>query len=233
MNTIFDQLFNVSDITTSVGLISVSFAMVSSLLLSLIMCEVYRITHKGSTFNRQFLFTMIIMSVATSVIMLIIGTNIARAFSLVGALSVIRFRTPVKDSKDIAFIFVAMVIGMGCGTSFYLPTVAFTLFISVVIILFYKFDYGARSEVTRLLKIEAEDTLDDERLLEELKNHFGEFKLINQLHMDSTERSKMSVFLVVPKSDQSLILTKSITDSLKDSFPITAITLSAHLETLQ
>ena len=58
------------------------------------------------------------MSVTVSVIMLIIGSNLARAFALVGALSIIRFRTAVKDPRDVAFIFVAMatlVWRAGCG----------------------------------------------------------------------------------------------------------------------
>jgi hypothetical protein len=63
------------------------------------------------------------------VIMLVIGSNIARAFTLVGALSIVRFRNAIKDTRDVGFIFFAMAIGMACGTRFYLLAVAATILI--------------------------------------------------------------------------------------------------------
>ena len=75
-------------------------AMVTAALLSFVLSAVYRHTHRGTSYSQSLLVTMVLMAVATSVVMLIIGSNIARAFSLVGALSIIRFRTAVKDPKD-------------------------------------------------------------------------------------------------------------------------------------
>ena len=94
-------------------------AMCVSALLAYVLAHVYRHTHRGTSYSQSFLVTLFIMSVATAVVMLIIGSNIARAFSLVGALSVIRFRTAVKDARDTGYLFAAMIAGMGCGTQFY------------------------------------------------------------------------------------------------------------------
>ena len=69
---------------------------------------------------------------------LIIRLNIARPFVLVGALSIIRFRNPIKDSRDIAFIFMTMAISMASGTNFYLFAIIFTIFLS-----FHYFRFGA------------------------------------------------------------------------------------------
>jgi len=74
--------------------------------------------------------------------MLIIGSNIARAFALVGALSIIRFRNPVKDSRDVAFIFMSMAVGMAAGTKFYLFAAIFTLVIAFIATSFHYFRFG-------------------------------------------------------------------------------------------
>ncbi|MGH7768501.1 MAG: DUF4956 domain-containing protein, partial [Candidatus Binatia bacterium] len=83
-----------------------------TLFLCLILTYFYRETHRGVSYSLSLAHTMIIMGVTICVIMVIIGSNIARAFALVGALSIIRFRNPVKDARDVGFLFMAMAIGM-------------------------------------------------------------------------------------------------------------------------
>jgi uncharacterized membrane protein YhiD involved in acid resistance len=85
--------------------------------------------------------------------MIIIGSNIARAFALVGAMSIIRFRNPVKDARDIVFIFMAMAIGMACGTQFYLYASIFTLFIVAINQIFHVIQFGESSNNTYILKV--------------------------------------------------------------------------------
>ena len=74
---------------------------------------------------------------------MIIGNNIARAFALVGALSIIRFRTVVKDTKDIAYIFWSLASGMAAGTGSYFIAIIGTIIISVVAIILFKTNYGS------------------------------------------------------------------------------------------
>jgi|TARA_B110000046_G_C12961210_1_gene384646 uncharacterized membrane protein YhiD involved in acid resistance len=88
--------------------------------------------------------------------MLIIGSNIARAFALVGALSIIRFRNPVKDSRDVAFIFTSMAIGMASGTGFYLYALIFTLFFAFLALLFHRYKFGESSVAFYVIRIRME-----------------------------------------------------------------------------
>ena len=74
--------------------------------------------------------------------MLIIGSNIARAFSLVGALSIVRFRTAIKSPQDIGFIFLSIAIGMACGTRFYAVSIVGTSLITMVIFLMHYFNFA-------------------------------------------------------------------------------------------
>ena len=79
------------------------------------------------------------MSVTVAFIMLIIGSNLARAFSLVGALSIVRYRNAVKDTQDISYIFMALAIGMAAGTKLYLYAIIFTLFGAILLMILNRF----------------------------------------------------------------------------------------------
>jgi ABC-type polysaccharide transport system permease subunit len=96
----------------------VVFTIVLSFILSLVIARVYQITYKGVSYTQSYVHTLIMMTLVVGIIMLVIGSNIARAFSLVGALSIIRFRNAVKDTRDVGYIFFAMAIGMATGTGF-------------------------------------------------------------------------------------------------------------------
>lgn len=124
-----------------------------SLVLCLVVAYFYRQSHRGLSYSVSFVHAMILLGVTVSVVMLIIGSNIARAFTLVGALSIIRFRNPIKDSRDVAFLFVTMAIGMAVGTGFYLTAVVFALFASFVAYALTRFDVGRTSVREVLLKL--------------------------------------------------------------------------------
>jgi len=116
------------------------------------MSVVYRMTHTGISYSRSFVLTMIIMAITVSFIMLIIGSNLARAFSLVGALSIVRFRNAVKDSRDTANIFMVMAMGMACGTKLYAMAIAFTLITSAIMLVLDRMGFGSSNRMARLLQ---------------------------------------------------------------------------------
>jgi len=74
---------------------------------------------------------------------MIIGNSIARAFALVGALSIIRFRTVIKDTKDIAYIFWSLAAGLAAGTGSYYIALIGTILISIVAIILFRSNYGS------------------------------------------------------------------------------------------
>ena len=145
-------------------------------LLSLVVAYFYRETHRGLSYSTSFVHTMILMSVTISIIMLIIGSNIARAFALVGALSIIRFRNAVKESRDVAFIFITMAIGMATGTGFYMAALIFTFFVCAMVYALHRFDIGSASGAEVLLKVHLPENLDfhtvfDEVFYQYLRDH--------------------------------------------------------------
>jgi uncharacterized membrane protein YhiD involved in acid resistance len=152
----------------SFGLWETFIALGLSFALMLILAYFYRASHRGLSYSVSFVHSMIILGVTVSVIMLIIGSNIARAFSLVGALSIIRFRNPVKDSRDVSFIFIALAIGMSVGTGFYLTAIVFTLFACFMVYSLTRFEIGSVSRREVLLKIQVPSGLDYHTAFNEL-----------------------------------------------------------------
>ncbi len=177
--------------------------MTVSALLCFVLAQVYRYTHRGISYSQSFMATMFIMAVATSVVMMIIGSNIARAFSLVGALSIIRFRTPVKDSRDLGYLFAAMIVGMGCGTEFYMAAISLTVFIAALLLVLYATDYGLKQKLESVMRVtyRAGDGVVD-RIETELGRSFREYRLINRI-LDFGENEETNVYIVRPASDSS------------------------------
>lgn len=194
-----DKLFapGQGDLFTTPDLV---MAMVVSALLAFVLAQVYRATHRGTSYSQSFLVTMFIMAVATSVVMLIIGSNIARAFSLVGALSIIRFRTAVKDARDTGYLFAAMIAGMGCGTGFYQASIALVVFLSGLLLSLYRFDYGIKKKLESIIRVtydRGDATL--AAIEKELGAAFEHHQLINRI-LDFGEGQETNVYVVRPGS---------------------------------
>ena len=143
-----------------IGLAHVLIALFASFFLSLVFAYVYRQTHRGISYSTSFVHTMVLMTVTIAVIMVIIGSNIARAFSLVGALSIIRFRTAIKEPRDVAFLFASMAVGMACGTGFHWTAALFTAFMAPVAYFLFRFKIGAMPSSEVLLKVQLAENLD-------------------------------------------------------------------------
>ena len=100
--------------------------------------------------------TLVLNGMVVAVVMLLVGSYIARAFALVGSLSIIRFRNAVKETRDVGFIFFTMAIGMAIGTKFYLLAVIAAVLISLFIVMVMsRFDWYARRVImSQILRVQ-------------------------------------------------------------------------------
>src|SRR5699024_826347 len=127
MTNFVADLQQLADMSSRVTVLEAFVSIILSFVLTLIIAIVYRQTHTGARYSQSFVQTIIIMGVVVSVIMIVIGNNIAVAFGLVGAFSIIRFRSAMSDPKDIAFIFLGMAAGITSGLGYYVIAIMFTL----------------------------------------------------------------------------------------------------------
>jgi hypothetical protein len=97
--------------------VDVGVRLVAALVLGLLVAWVYRRTRAETDVAASFPGTLVLLAVLIAMVTQVIGDNVARAFSLVGALSIVRFRTVVRDTQDTAFVIFAVVVGMAVGAS--------------------------------------------------------------------------------------------------------------------
>lgn len=167
-----EALRSTSAVAGNFTLWDVLVALLTSFFLSLLFGWTYRATHRGLSYSVSFVHTIVIMAVTVSVIMLIIGSNLARAFALVGALSIIRFRTAIKDPRDVGFIFMGMAVGMASGVRLPLVAVVFTLFACPVVYFLHRFDVGAMPAGELLVKVHLPANIDHTRVFDAIFARF-------------------------------------------------------------
>ncbi len=138
-----NRLLNLSEV-----LVAFSVAFV----LSSIVTAVYRMTHHGLSYSRLFVQAMQLGSITSCMMIMVIGNNLARGLGILGALAIIRFRTPVRDPRDMVFLFSCLAIGIGCGARVFAVATVGALFFSAVALYLYKAPFSAQSEFEGLLR---------------------------------------------------------------------------------
>ena len=130
-----NDFLNPSNIYELLTLDRVVLALLFSFFINLFIFYIYRKTFKGVIYNRQFNVGLVLTGLVVTLVVLPISSNIALSLGMVGALSIVRFRTAIKDPKDIVFTFWTITVGIICGAGLYLvaivgvPIIAIMLFV--------------------------------------------------------------------------------------------------------
>ena len=117
MNNTLDAILKSQESNLSVEQILLNFAF--AFVLGLISYISYRFSHSSAVYSARFNVSLLMLTLITTLIMNVIGNNIALSLGMVGALSIIRFRTAVKDPRDTTYIFWCIAVGIACGVSYY------------------------------------------------------------------------------------------------------------------
>ena len=129
-----------------------------SFALSIYIVFIYRLVYSGVMFSKRFSLSLMMLSLVTSVVILAISSNVVLSLGMVGALSIVRFRTAVKDVMDTVFMFWAIVNGIICGAGFVLIAVLAALGVGILILAVYYFGRVAQQDVY-LVVVRAEDSV--------------------------------------------------------------------------
>ena len=171
---------NIQDLSGTFSAFDVAASLGLSLLLSLAVATVYRATHRNISYSQSYVQTLVILGMLIALIMLVVGSNIARAFALVGALSVVRFRNAIKETRDVGFIFLVMGVGMACGTRFYTLAIAATVAICLVIVIMHKFNFFALNVQRQVVKVQVPADDDYSQVIADtLIRYTTEFELVS------------------------------------------------------
>jgi hypothetical protein len=179
-----DRLWQVmEDTPVSGGPFSPQTVLLSLLLafvLGQVLAWVYYLTHSGLSYSRSYVQSLILITVVISMVMTVIGNNIITAFGLMGALAIVRFRNVVKDSRDIAFIFSALVVGMATGSHRYLTAILGTTVLSVIATYLFLADFGSHEPHNGFLRFSLRGPLRPDHPVPGILRRFcGSFTLIS------------------------------------------------------
>ncbi|UOQ84358.1 DUF4956 domain-containing protein [Gracilibacillus salinarum] len=136
--TNFSDIFKSSFLenTASFSIVDLLLGMGISFLVGLFIYFVYKKTFKGVIYSHSFNISLVVMTMATSLVIMGISQNVLLSLGMVGALSIVRFRTPIKDPMDLVFLFWSVIAGILSGAGFILLAVIGSVLIGVVIALF-------------------------------------------------------------------------------------------------
>lgn len=158
---------------------TVLLVLLIAFLISLIIFITYKNTYSGVMYNPRFNVSLIMITMITTIVMVVIGSNISVSLGMVGALSIIRFRTAVKDPRDTAFIFWGVVSGLACGTQNYTIVIVGSLVICAILFLFKRIATGNNKYVL-IIKGNGLNILEVEKILNNnIKNNKCKGKYIN------------------------------------------------------
>ncbi|HOZ50069.1 MAG TPA: DUF4956 domain-containing protein [Candidatus Hydrogenedentes bacterium] len=126
---------------------------------------VYMYTHSGLSYSRSFVQAVVLLTMIVTLSMMVIANNVVVALGLIGALAVVRFRNILKDTRDTAFVFFALVVGMAVGIGAYSVAVLGTVILCIVILYMYWSQFGSRRSGDALLRFQVAVGETDHRAL--------------------------------------------------------------------
>ena len=201
---------------------TVLLVLLVAFLVSLIIYLTYKNTYTGVLYNPRFNVSLIMITMITTMVMVVIGSNISVSLGMVGALSIIRFRTAVKDPRDTAFIFWCVVSGLACGTQNYTIVIVGSVFIYLILFLFKKFT-TKNNKYVLIIKGKSFDLKEVEKTLDKkLKDYICKGKYISVNGMEiiydvKIKDSKISDDIIVSLSKVSGVNTINIVSSNTDT----------------
>ena len=143
----FLEEFSAISLTGALTAISLAFV------LSLFIVYIYRITYAGVNYSRNFTTCLMMLSMVTALVILVITSNVVLSLGMVGALSIVRFRTAVKEPTDTAFMFWAIATGIICGAGYVTIAILVTLLLGLLFVVAHtiggKQKYGSYMVVAR------------------------------------------------------------------------------------
>lgn len=192
------ELYN----SQNVSLEAIVFNIIVVFLLSLIILFTYKNSYQTTVYNRSFAISLPITAMVTSVIIISVASNIILSLGMVGALSIVRFRTALKNPLDTVFMFWAVGLGITVGAGLIIVALISTVIIALAIYLLTVLEVFVSSY---FLIIRAEDASEEAKILEEVKSIYTKYTLRNKTIKDHSLDLTLEVR---SKEDKSILINK-------------------------
>lgn len=147
--------------------------MLACTLAGLLIALVYLFTSRSEGCSQSFCLTLVVLPVIISIIILLVGNSVARAFSLAGAFTIIRFRSAPGDPKDIAYVFFTLAAGLACGMGYIAYGILFTIVLCLIMLLLHAVNFASVSNSPMRLKITIPEDLNYKGLFDDTLSRYA------------------------------------------------------------
>jgi hypothetical protein len=202
MSDILNSLFSGLSSTFSfgdIGVVRILLTMTLALLCGLFIFFIYRKTFAGVMYSRNFGVSLVMLTIITSFIILPITSNLTLSLGMVGALSIVRFRTAVKDPIDTVYMFWAIAAGITLGAKFFLPALLSTLIIGLLLLLLSSLRFRSSMPYLLVLRFEEDATNHVNGLLRRLPDTNIKSKIV------STTGVEMTIEIRLREADMQIV----------------------------
>jgi uncharacterized membrane protein YhiD involved in acid resistance len=159
--------------------LTLAYSVTLSFVLSLLIAYTYKETFQGLSYSRNMIQAMILGACATCIVMYSIGDSLARGMGMMGALAILRFKSSIRDPRDMIFVFAALGIGIACGTSSYRVAIIGAFGFSLIAVAINKLPFTKEANFDGLLRFNMENNPEDyETLKTLLQKNCKQFALV-------------------------------------------------------
>lgn len=202
-----DDIFSAALTSTELTFTNAILTILTAIVLGVIISLTYMKTSPAG-YSQSFTLTMVLLPVIVAIIILLIGSNVARAFSLAGAFSIIRFRSAPGDPKDITFVLFTMASGLACGVGAFGYAVLFTVILCIIMFILNRTGFGIRTTMQKTLKVTIPENLGYEEAFAEVFDKFNvayELKKIRTTELGSLYELVYAVTINEQTSQKELL----------------------------
>lgn len=165
----FQEFLNqLSSVNTGINITNVCAAIIVATVLGGIIFLTYKLTSEAFVFDKDFGIVLFLVPVVVALLLSVIGTNVARAFSIAGVLAIVRYRSALIKPRDLVYIFFCMGAGFVAGVGLYLAAFIFVIITCIIIAVYTACTSGKQKNVKKLLKIAVPENINYDGLFDEV-----------------------------------------------------------------
>lgn len=159
---------------------NVLFSLFLAAAVAFIISQIYKYTHRGLNYELAFMSTLVLLAPIIAVVMLFIRGDLVLSLGLIGSISIIRFRTPIKDTRDMVFIFWVIAVGLGSGTFNWNVVIISTIIISLIMFVLHFLKYGQSQATDYILVVMGSSSLQNNAISGVLKQYAKQVRVRSQ-----------------------------------------------------
>ncbi len=202
---------------------NIVFSLLLAITIALIVSQIYKYTHRGLSYELSFMATLVLLAPIVSIVMLFIRGDLVLSLGLIGSLSIIRFRTPIKDTRDMVFIFWVIAVGLGCGTYNWIVIILSTMVITALMFLLHFIKYGQSYNIDYVLVVSGTGTYKSEEMNDILEKYTTDLRIRSK----ETDDDCWETVFEIRFNEESIKNTDAILVELKAKENINRVSLLA------